>query len=405
MTCLHPTIRRTLLCTAALLVAAAQARADDEPVLQLAWAAAAPVADALELDEASFDVALDQLGGERVVKGAPYCADAVHETVQTLADGNRIVRQQQSRLCRDGEGRTRQEVERNGRKRVWLRDPVAKQAWLLDPAAKTARRLGGLHGHALHFNTADMDLAQADAWRAFADRAREQAREAVERAREQVRHLRDTTPGPHGAAPARPAITATPSIPAAPVVITRTTPSGEAKGDGQRQVDIQVLRLQPGDAPPAPTPPLPGAPYAWTLPAPPPAIQWQAQRAAPRGPGVVNALGSKDIEGVRANGERTSWTIEAGKIGNEKPIQIVREVWTSPELLLTVLSRDADPRSGETVYRLANLKRGEPDAALMKVPADYAQRSGHPMAPLAPPAAPAAPAAPRKPAAPSAPKG
>ena len=73
------------------------------------------------------------------------------------------------------------------------------------------------------------------------------------------------------------------------------------------------------------------------------------------------------------NGERTTWIIEAGKVGNEKPIQIVRDVWTSPDLLLTVLSRDADPRSGETSYRLKNVKRGEPDAALMKVPADYSQ--------------------------------
>ena len=52
-----------------------------------------------------------ELGRERVVKGAPYCADAVHETIQPLADGNRIVRKQSTRLCRDGEGRTRREVQ------------------------------------------------------------------------------------------------------------------------------------------------------------------------------------------------------------------------------------------------------------------------------------------------------
>jgi hypothetical protein len=65
--------------------------------------------------------------------------------------------------------------------------------------------------------------------------------------------------------------------------------------------------------------------------------------------------------------------IEAGKVGNEKPITITREVWTAPELMLTVSSRDFDPRSGEVNYRLTNLKRGEPDAALMKVPADFGQ--------------------------------
>src|SRR6185436_12512012 len=87
-------------------------------------------------------------------------------------------------------------------------------------------------------------------------------------------------------------------------------------------------------------------------------------------------LGSKDVEGQRAGGERSTWTIEAGKIGNEKPIIISREVWRSPDLLLTLSATDFDPRSGETRYRLVNLKRGEPDPALMQVPADFARRGG-----------------------------
>jgi hypothetical protein len=103
----------------------------------------------------------------------------------------------------------------------------------------------------------------------------------------------------------------------------------------------------------------------------PPAVSWRAQTFAPRGPGVATSLGSKDIEGVRAHGERATWTIEAGKVGNEKPIVITRDVWTSPELMVTLLTTDNDPRSGQTIYRLAKLQRGEPDAALMRVPADY----------------------------------
>jgi len=103
----------------------------------------------------------------------------------------------------------------------------------------------------------------------------------------------------------------------------------------------------------------------------PPAIAFQAHAQAPRGPGVLSPLGSKDIEGLKANGERTTWTIEAGRIGNEKPIQITRDVWTSPELMLTVQSRDFDPRRGEVNYRLVNVRRGEPDPALMRVPADF----------------------------------
>ena len=100
-------------------------------------------------------------------------------------------------------------------------------------------------------------------------------------------------------------------------------------------------------------------------------MQWRSQVLGPRGPGTVTPLPARDIEGLRANGERTTWVIETGKVGNEKPIQITREVWTSPDLMVTLQSRDFDPRSGEVNYRLKNLKRGEPDAALLRVPADY----------------------------------
>ena len=109
-------------------------------------------------------------------------------------------------------------------------------------------------------------------------------------------------------------------------------------------------------------------------------VSLRALELAPRGAGVLNSLGSKDIDGVRANGERTTWTIAAGRIGNEKPIVIVREVWTAPDLMLTLRSRDFDPRSNEVNYRLQNLKRGEPDAALMRVPADYTVRKPAPRA-------------------------
>ena len=129
-------------------------------------------------------------------------------------------------------------------------------------------------------------------------------------------------------------------------------------------------------------------PTVWRVPAfdaPPPAVGFSTGRFAPRGPAVVSPLPARDIEGQRAHGERHTWTIEAGKLGNEKPIVITREVWTSPELMLTLLSRDSDPRSGEVSYRLQNLRRGEPDAGLMKVPADYEQsRRSLPRAPSAP---------------------
>jgi hypothetical protein len=44
-----------------------------------------------------------------VVKGAPFTADTATEIVQTLADGNRLVRKTTGRLARDTEGRMRRE--------------------------------------------------------------------------------------------------------------------------------------------------------------------------------------------------------------------------------------------------------------------------------------------------------
>ena len=68
---------------------------------------------------------------------------------------------------------------------------------------------------------------------------------------------------------------------------------------------------------------------------------------------------------------RTTRTISAGEIGNEKPIEIVTEVWTSPDLKTIVMSKRSDPRSGEQTFRLTNISRAEPDPALFTVPADF----------------------------------
>jgi hypothetical protein len=67
------------------------------------------------------------------------------------------------------------------------------------------------------------------------------------------------------------------------------------------------------------------------------------------------------------------WTIEAGKIGNEKPITIVNEVWSSPELGITLKTRDVDPVVGEASFRVQNVARGEPDPQLFKVPAEFSK--------------------------------
>jgi hypothetical protein len=82
-------------------------------------------------------------------------------------------------------------------------------------------------------------------------------------------------------------------------------------------------------------------------------------------------LGTQTMEGVLVTGTRTTKTIAAGQIGNEKPISIVIEIWTSPELKTVVMSKRSDPRMGEQTFRLTNIVRAEPDASLFTVPADF----------------------------------
>ncbi|MBC8021587.1 MAG: hypothetical protein H7Y14_00615, partial [Burkholderiales bacterium] len=89
------------------------------------------------------------------------------------------------------------------------------------------------------------------------------------------------------------------------------------------------------------------------------------------GKGTTSSLGTKDFEGVKAEGKSTTWTIPAGQIGNRNPINVTSESWYSPELQVTVYSRHNDPRTGESIYRLASVKRAEPEAHLFRVPEGY----------------------------------
>jgi hypothetical protein len=82
-------------------------------------------------------------------------------------------------------------------------------------------------------------------------------------------------------------------------------------------------------------------------------------------------LGTQTIAGVSAQGQRDTSTIPAGKIGNERPIEVVSESWYSPELHATVLRKHSDPRVGETIYQLTDIQRVEPDPALFQVPAGH----------------------------------
>ena len=90
----------------------------------------------------------------------------------------------------------------------------------------------------------------------------------------------------------------------------------------------------------------------------------------------TESLGTRDFEGVAAEGTRTVVTIPAGAIGNSAPIEMVSERWFSSELKTVIFSRRSDPRFGETTYRLERIDRSEPSPDLFQVPADFTIEKG-----------------------------
>jgi hypothetical protein len=85
----------------------------------------------------------------------------------------------------------------------------------------------------------------------------------------------------------------------------------------------------------------------------------------------TESLGTKSMEGVQVTGTRSTSTIPAGTIGNDRDLNIIRETWYSPELKLVIQSTQSDPRFGETTYTLKNIQQGSPDVTLFQVPANY----------------------------------
>ncbi|HEY0174609.1 MAG TPA: hypothetical protein VGB98_26570 [Pyrinomonadaceae bacterium] len=255
----------------------------------------------------------------KLVKGAPYSAQAVTETVQQLADGNRIVRKNTAQVYRDGEGRTRREqtlghigpysTSGDVPQTVFINDPVAGVHYILDAAKKTARKLPRVE---LRVKSGVEDKAAAEAEAARAGERRKLVQ--TETHKIEIERTYQRVPGPDG--PTAP--------PAPPTVIVTQTGGGEHFMRYSSKYESKTEKLE-----------------------------------------------ARSFDGVTAEGTRTTTTIPAGDLGNEQPINIVDERWYSPELQVVVMTRHSDPRAGETTYRLTNISRTEPAAALFQVPSDY----------------------------------
>ncbi|MFL6213747.1 MAG: hypothetical protein ACJ74J_07590 [Blastocatellia bacterium] len=118
--------------------------------------------------------------------------------------------------------------------------------------------------------------------------------------------------------------------------------------------------------------------HKMSLPAggPPRQMSEQSRNHQPPFDIKTDSLGKQLIEGVEAEGTRSVITIPAGQFGNDSAVEVVSERWYSAELQTVVMSKHSDPRMGEHVYRLTNIKRDEPARSLFEVPGDYQVQEG-----------------------------
>lgn len=304
-------------------------------------------------DSASVTGAMVRISSQGVVKNAPYSGEAVTERLQQLSDGNQIVNKSSALQYRDSAGRTRTEVrDDDGRVRtVTISNPVDGARWVLSPEHKTATRiditseLARADAAKAHAAAMQARVAATQA-RADADGARnaaEQARAAADQARTRVEVLRSDGKLPEGTR----------------VIVKEIQRSGEAQGVQVRVAQSVAVALPAARALTAQIAPL---------------IVGASNDGKWSSKAVTRDLGTREFGGLKASGQQRSYTIPANEIGNRNPIEVSSETWTSPELQVLVYFKHSDPRSGELVYRLENLKRTEPNAALFSVPSGYTVR-------------------------------
>ena len=273
-------------------------------------------------------------GMRKVVKNAPFSAEGISESTQTLEDGNRIRRTFTTKMYRDSEGRYRRETTGNTgggtgfsystygavstygfKDTISIFDPVAGVSYTLNPTDKTARtfNIRIAPGNGMFIYNGQMTSTTITP----AQKAELEKKVAEAKANKLDKKVD---------------VQVQPNV----VVVPGVTVSGMGIGVGSGigyTVGTSVI--------------------------------------ADSANSKTESLGMKSFEGVEAEGSRTVTTIEAGKIGNERPIEITYERWFSKELDMIVYSRNYDPRFGEQVYKLVNIDRSEPDSALFTVPSDY----------------------------------
>ncbi|MBS1809943.1 MAG: TonB family protein [Acidobacteria bacterium] len=362
-------------------------------------------------DAAQFGFVSSQMSVDgKVVKGKPYSAEIVNEHIQTLGDGNRIVRRNSASVARDGEGRTRQESivvafgplsEAMGElpKHVTIHDPVAGTTFMLNPKEKTANKIQSIVIRRIEGKPSTNATPKAETNAAPGQRITGGVLQASA-----IQKAQPSYPAAAKAAGVEGPVQVTVTVNENGEVTTAQAVSGhpllrEAATEAGRQWKFKQTELNGKAVPVQGT-----LTFNFTL------ADGPNKEAREKGLAEVKArqiltedirmdlggqdvhffsnkkyetkkesLGKQNIEGIECDGTRSITTIPAGEMGNELPINITTESWYSPELEVTVLRKFNDPRYGEDIHRLTNINRSEPAKELFEVPADYTVREGRSM--------------------------
>lgn len=314
----------------------------------------------------------------KLVKGAPYSATATTEHIQRLGDGNQIIRKNEAKVYRDGEGRTRLEqklttigkwtASGDAPQMTYISDPVTGDDYHLDPRTQTARKSMNAKVAALkrqiehekqekerqeqvkkrHEQHKEQAYERQEQLKKRQEQFKEYEKERQEQVKERERERKEESQERELQVKERQK--------------EREMQFKEREKERQMQLKVREKERQMQVKERQKEREIQMKLKEETL---------RKEISSPDGRKKIESLGKKIIEGVEAEGRRSTMTIPVGEIGNTLPIEIIDENWYSPDLQILVMTRHSDPRSGETIYRLTNIKRSEPDRSLFGVPTDY----------------------------------
>ena len=103
---------------------------------------------------------------------------------------------------------------------------------------------------------------------------------------------------------------------------------------------------------------------------PEPAIPPAGSATERKGSALVSQenLGKRSISDLEAVGARQTTVIDAGAIGNDRPLLSKWEFWYSPKLGVNLISKRQDPRFGTQNFEVTDISLGEPDPKLFELP-------------------------------------